>query len=65
MTVLDKRAAQLSALDARISAATHFCEWLDLVQEQYVLGESLRGDLAHVNRLAQGWTYIPPPKIRS
>lgn len=64
MTVLDKRSEEMSVLDARISAAPTMRAWLNLVQEKHVLGEQLRGDLAHVNRLAQGWTYIPPPKLR-
>lgn len=60
MSILDKRAEQLHVLDRRSHEAQTFCGWLNLEQEKEVLAEALRSEYTAVNRLAQGWTFIPP-----
>lgn len=64
MAIIDRRIEKLHTLNKNLPCASTFGEWLGLVQEQHALKETLCAELAEVNRLARGWTYIPPPKLR-
>jgi hypothetical protein len=60
MTILDKRVEKLDALNQNISRAQTISVWLCLVHEHHVLREALKVEGARMNRLALGWTYMPP-----
>lgn len=62
MALIDRRIETLHALDTRIKTASTFGAWLGLLNEQDALRKNLHAEHSEVNRLARGWTYIPPPR---
>ena len=62
MTILDKRAEKLHHLQQQSLVVQTMSGWVNLEQEKHVLREELRAEYIQVNRLAQGWTFIPPRK---
>lgn len=64
MSVVDRRVEEVKKLEALLPAASTFDSWMKLLTERHVLRQDLRAEVAEVNRLARGWTYVPPPKLR-
>ena len=64
MSLIDRRIEYMKSLEVRLQTAPTFCDWLSSVDELQVLQRQLRSEEAEMRRLAQGWTYVPPPKLR-
>ncbi len=62
--IVDRRIEEVKRLEAELPQATTFGAWMNLLTERHVLRQELRAEVVEVNRLARGWTYMPPPKLR-
>jgi hypothetical protein len=63
MALVDRRVDALADLDARIQKANGagtFRTRLRLLEERRKLADGLHAEVAQVNRLTEGWVYLPP-----
>lgn len=64
MSVIDQRTDQLNDITARMRQAPTFGAFLKLQYDRHQLQTQLRGERDELARLAQGWVFVPPSRVR-
>lgn len=60
MSVLDQRVDQLHHVTSQMRRAPTFGAFLWLEQQRMRLQRALRDEMDDLQRLSQGWVYVPP-----